>query len=83
MQFIFLPASLKFSAVWPLVDAVSFNLVVYPIPVVLGAISPRVRPFALLFPASKLSNVGRTIFKNFLAFSMLQIVNPITFVPLT
>jgi hypothetical protein len=83
MQFIFLPTALEFSAIWPLVDPVSFDLIVHPVPVVLGAVSPSVRSFALLFPASKLTDIGGTILKNFLAFSMLQVVNPISFVALT
>jgi len=82
MQFIFLPTTLEFPSIWPFVNAVTLNLIVHPVPVVLGPISPCVRPFALLFTSFKLADVCGSVFKNFLAFTMLQVVKPITFISL-
>ena len=83
MKFILFPVASVAATIRPVVLTESIDGVPRPVSIILGPVSPRVYSLSVLHTLLKEADVAATIWKHFLAFSMLKIVQPVADVVLS
>ena len=82
MKFIFAPRPFILATIWPHVDTVPIDLVVFPLPVISRTINPFVQASSMLLATVEVSFVDASISKGLGANSLLHVVSPLTIVTL-
>ena len=80
MHLVVLPHTNINSTVGPFVSPMAVNFVVYPRAAIYTSIRPNINTFTVLLTFFILTLIGRRVLPSFSALSILQVINPHTFV---